>query len=383
MSCRLRQNKEMNPVPPIYVMIKPASGLCNMHCQYCFYADEMQNRQQSLFGIMSEETMNNVIREVLSFAEGSCTIAFQGGEPTLAGLNFFRRCLELEEKYNVNHVRISHSIQTNGYALNEQWCRFLAENHFLVGISLDGIKATHDVYRKNGAGEGTYHRVIESIRMLKKAGVDFNVLTVVNRKTAPRIKEIYESYKKQEIQWQQYIACLDPIGSHQGCERYSLTPAAYGKFLIALFDLWEADLRCGKQPYIRQFENYIGILMGHPPEACEHRGICGLQTIVEADGSVYPCDFYVLDEYKLGNLNEDTLRTIDGRRKELQFVERSAAPAPECKRCPYWGICRGGCCRHREQPDGSIGQNCFCEGYKMFFDARINQLRRIAASISC
>ena len=366
-------------MPPIHVMIKPASGLCNLRCRYCFYADEMENRRQASYGIMQERTLENVIRRTLDFAEGGCTIAFQGGEPTLAGLDFYERCLALEKKYNRKGIVISHALQTNGYVLDEKWCQFFAKNSFLVGLSVDGIKATHDCYRKDAAGQDTYFHTLEAARMLERAGVDFNILTVVHKKTASKIRKIYEQYRKLGFSWQQYIACLDPIGKEQGCQEYSLTPEAYGQFLIDLFELWELDYRKGRQPYIRQFENYIGILMGQTPESCEQRGVCSFQNIVEADGSVYPCDFYVLDEYRLGNLNEDDFETIHRRRRELGFVESSLNHTQECKNCGYFALCRGGCRRHRQQPGTPEGENCFCRSYRMFFDACLPALQRIAA----
>lgn len=223
-------------MPAIHVMMKPASGLCNMRCQYCFYADEMEKRSQASYGIMSFATLENVIRRTLEFAEGSCTIAFQGGEPTLAGLDFFRECIRLEQKYNTKNVTISHALQTNGYGLNEEWCQFFAKNHFLIGLSVDGIKATHDLYRKDAVGKDTYFRVLESAKLLEAAGVEFNVLMVVNGKTAPKIRRIYENFRKLGFSWQQYIACLDPISERQGQEEYSLSPEMYGRFLIELFD---------------------------------------------------------------------------------------------------------------------------------------------------
>ena len=368
-------------MPQINVMIKPASGLCNMRCQYCFYADEMSKRQQASCGIMSMETLECVIRELFSFAEGQCTIAFQGGEPTLAGLEFFRQCLRLEEKYNTGNIPVHHAFQTNGYALDDQWYSFFAENHFLVGLSVDGIKATHDAYRKDAHGKDTYFHILEKARGLQQAGVDFNILTVVNGKTAPKIRIIYEKYKKLGFAWQQYIACLDPVWEIQGGQEYSLTPQMYGRFLIDLFELWDLDLRQGKQPYIRMFENYIGILMGQPPESCEQRGVCSFQNIVEADGSVYPCDFYVMDGYSLGNLRTDSFQTISERRKESGFVENSLNHTEKCKSCPYFGICRGGCRRHREQPGTQAGENYFCESYKMFFDACLPRMQEIAARL--
>ena len=203
-------------MPPIHILMKPASGLCNMRCKYCFYADEMQNREQASYGVMSPETLENVIQKTLDFAEGACTIAFQGGEPTLAGLDFYRECLRLEKKYNRKNIPISHALQTNGYLLDEEWCSFFAQNHFLIGLSVDGIRATHDAYRRDAKGEDTYFHTMEGAKLLKKAGAEFNVLTVVNAKTAPKIGRIYENYRKSGFFWQQYIACLDPVGEKQG-----------------------------------------------------------------------------------------------------------------------------------------------------------------------
>lgn len=365
-------------MPMMNVLIKPASGLCNMRCKYCFYADEMENRSQASYGVMNEKTLENVVKKTLAYAEGNCTFAFQGGEPTLAGIDYFRTFLEMEKRYNYKNVKVDYTLQTNGYHLNEEWCDLFAKNHFLIGLSVDGVKATHDAYRKDAAGQDTYFRILDAARLLKEKNVDFNILTVVNRRTAAKIRRIYEQYRKQGFSWQQYIACLDPIGKKQGQQEYSLTPEAYGQFMIDLFDLWEMDLEAGKQPYIRQFENYIGILMGQMPESCEQRGICGVQNVVEADGSVYPCDFYVLDEYRLGNLNEDDFDTIEQRREETGFIQSSVHHTEECRQCPYFAVCRGGCRRHREQPGTVKGQNYFCKSYKMFFDARLPRLNRIA-----
>ena len=365
-------------MPPVHIMIKPVSGLCNMRCSYCFYADEMEHRSDNMCKKMSETTLENVIRKSLEFADGSCTFAFQGGEPTLAGLDFYQKLLEIEEKYNTKKVKIEHALQTNGYALDDKWCHFFAENNFLVGLSVDGIKATHDAFRKDASGNDTYYHVLEKAECLKKAGVQFNVLTVVNSKTAPKIRRIYEQYRKLGFCWQQYIACLDPIGKLQGEKEFSLTPELYGNFLIELFELWEIDLKQGKQPYIRQFENYISILLGYMPEACEQRGICSFQNVVEADGSVYPCDFYVLDEYNLGNLNENSFEEIQKKRNAIQFVENSCNHLLECKECEYFFICRGGCRKHRDNMGVMDGKNRFCQSYRMFFDACLSRMVEIS-----
>ena len=363
---------------PVHVLMKPSSGNCNMRCDYCFYYDTMEKRERASFGYMSIETLEKVIQKTLSSAVGSYSITFQGGEPTLSGLAFYKKVVEFEKKYNINRVPIYNAIQTNGYHLTEEWADFFKENDFLVGVSLDGKQRFHDRFRKNIKGEGTFERVMDNIHLLERKGVDFNILSVVNGKTALHIRKNYEFYKKNHLNYLQFIACLDPLGEENGQQEFSLTPESYGRFLIELFDLWYADLLEGKQPYIRQFENYIAILLGQMPESCDMRGVYSLQYVVEADGSVYPCDFYVLDPYYLGNLVENTMEEIDQKRTEMGYLEQSLLRAESCETCKYKGICRGGCRRSRDEESH---QQYFCKSYQMFFDACLPQMIQIAERI--
>ena len=236
------------------------------------------------------------------------------------------------------------------------------------------MEGTHDKYRHSKNGEGTYQKVLHAARLMKKSGVDFNILTVVNRETAENIVPIYKEYKRNGWEYLQFIACLDPLGETRGQREYSLTPKAYGEFLIKLFQLWYKDWKRGKQPYIRQFENYIGIMLKYEPESCEQRGVCGIQYVVEADGGVYPCDFYVLDEFRLGNLNQDTMAKIQERRSEIGFVERSQNHSEDCKQCRWFSLCRGGCYRCRE----GVKDNYFCESYRMLFESCFAQMEEIS-----
>ena len=369
-------------MPPLQLLIKPSSGNCNMRCRYCFYYDEMSNRQTASYGFMSRETLENLVKKSMEYAEGSCDFAFQGGEPTLSGLGFFEYLLELERKYNKKGLAVHNSIQTNGFGLGEEWADFFAENHFLVGVSLDGIRPTHDAYRHTPQGGDTFWQVKKTLELFEKKKVDFNILTVVNKRTAQRIAKIYASYQKEGWHYLQFIPCLDPLGERPGGREYSLTPEDYGEFLVTLFDLWYQDLRRGCQPYIRMFENYIGILMGVPPEACDQRGCCSLQFVAEADGSVYPCDFYVMDAYKMGNFNEDSVEEMRRRGEALGFVEASLKGKEECQTCPYAFICRGGSRRNRQvEESGELGKNYFCASYKRFFGAALPRMQEIAAAL--
>lgn len=361
------------------VMMKPSSGLCNMHCDYCFYCDEMQKRKQKTYGFMSEITLKNVVRRTLLSADEAVSYVFQGGEPTLCGLDFYKKVIEFQRRYNKYGICVSNALQTNGYLIDDTWCQFLKENRFLVGLSVDGIKETHNRYRHTQNGEDTFEKVLHAAACMDHYQVPYNILTVVTQNTACNIERIYEFYKKQGWKYQQYIECLDPLGEEHGRNEYALKPKKYGEFLIQLFELWYEDWKRGTQPYIRMFDNYIGILHGHYPEACSQQGTCGIQNVVEADGSVYCCDFYMLDEYYLGNFNQDKIEVIDQKREEIGFIERSLKLSDTCRACTYFKLCKGGCQRNRDRSQfGDTYDNYFCESYKMFFDNCLEKLERIA-----
>lgn len=368
----------------VHLLIKPSSELCNLNCRYCFYHDIAGKRAQRSYGFMKNDTLEEVIKKGISYAEKECTIAFQGGEPTLIGLEFFQKAVALQKKYNTRKIPIHNAIQTNGLGLDEAWADFLCDNHFLTGISLDGIKDTHDYNRPDLKGKGTFNRIMQTIQLLESRHVEYNILTVVNRQTAKKANRIYNFYKKNKLQYLQFIPCLDPLGEEPGKQDYSLTPKDYGNFLNTLFDLWYRDVKNGCPVSVRQFENYIAMILGYPPESCGMSGMCGYQHVVEADGSVYPCDFYVLDQYRLGNLKEVSFEAINQKRKELHFIEDSMSVHVKCKSCRYFSLCRGGCRRHRPVlEDGTLGLNYFCESYEMFFaytGNRMGELARMAAS---
>ncbi len=366
-------------MPPLSIMLKPASSMCNMDCDYCFYHDETKRRSVASYGPMTEDTLRNIIRRTMSRAEGYIAYACQGGEPTLAGLDFFRTMVRLEQQYNQKGIRVDNALQTNGLLLDEAWCAFLKEHHFLVGLSLDGTEAVHDLYRKDRGGEGTFARVRRAADLMTRTGVEFNILTVVTTDVCQHIEEIYSYYKQSGWMYQQYIACLDPMDGSPGGV-WSLDPEVYGRFLIRLFDLWYEDVRKGRQPYIRQFDNYVALAAGYIPEACDQRGTCGIQYAVEADGSVYPCDFYMTDAYRLGNFNQDRLDAIDEKRREIGFIERALLLDEACRTCPHKSLCRGGCYRNRSE-GASIQKNRLCAGYQMFFEACGARLRELGQQV--
>lgn len=362
-------------MPPINVLIKPASSSCNLRCGYCFYHDEAINRSQQSYGIMTGETLESIIKKSLAYASESCTFCFQGGEPTLAGLDFFKAAIDLQKKYNIKKLNINNALQTNGTLIDHKWAAFFAENKFLIGVSLDGHQSLNDLYRRDTKGGGTFEAVMRGIETLKHFKVEFNILTVVTAQTAKNIKKVYSFLMKNGLIYQQYIPCLDPIGQKMATQRYSLTPELYTRFLKDLFDVWYKDREEGNFVYNRYFENLAGILLGYKPESCDMNGICQVQYAIEADGSVYPCDFYMLDGFCIGNINTDSMESIDQNRIRSGFIQRSAYMPEQCKSCKWLPVCRNGCQRHRFDADSpNPGLNYFCKAYQEFFPYAIERL---------
>lgn len=362
-------------MPPINLLIKPSSGMCNLNCDYCFYHDLMEKREVPSYGFMSGEIREALIKKALEYATGQCSFCFQGGEPTLAGLEFYKEFVELVKQYNHKKIQINYCIQTNGYQLSEEWVKFLADHHFLTGISLDGTIHTHNRYRKNYEGQASFARVMDNIALFNRYKAEYNILTVVNQATAMSVRKIYQFYRKNDFRYLQFIPCLDPMGKEKGKEEYSLLPEAYGKFLCELFDLWYDDYCHGRMISIRTFDNYLGLLRGYPPEACDMRGRCSVQHVVEADGSVYPCDFYVLDQWRLGSVLEDAFGDYVDKEKAREFISSSSHMDKACETCRYFQLCRGGCRRVREE--GAGGRNYFCRSYQMFFDYALERLMKM------
>lgn len=369
--------------PAITLLIKPASGSCNLRCAYCFYADEMCNRSEATYGTMTVDTLEIIVRKTLEQVTHTATFAFQGGEPTLVGLDFFRKLIEFESKYNTKGIRIQNSIQTNGILINQEWAEFLHENHFLVGLSLDGYPELHDLNRKYPDGSGSFSKVLSTAHLLEKHQVDFNILSVVTSQSARHIKRIYQFFKNEGFVWQQYIPCIDAFDQQKGQTSFSLTPEKYGRFLKDLFDCWYQDLKAGRHVYNRTFENWIGILLRMPPESCNMNGICSQQWVIEADGSVYPCDFYVLDEWKLGNILNDSFEQMQNSPTALEFINRSRYIPEKCRSCKWYPLCRNGCRRDRSFcPDGITPDlNLYCKSYQDFFQYAYPRMCEIARNI--
>lgn len=364
---------------PLSIMIKPASSNCNMRCKYCFYFDEADNREIPSYGFISGQTTENLIKKALEFAVNTCGFAFQGGEPTVIGVEYFKKFVALVEKYNTRNIDVSFSLQTNGYLIDDEFAEFFAKNKFLIGISLDGVKDTNDLNRVDISGKSTYNKVLHAIDLFKKHKVDFNVLSVVTKQSSKSIQKNYNFFKKNGILWHQYIACLDPIADERGIHNHSLNTVDYANFLKKLFDLWYADVINRQFVSIRYFDDILGIFVNGQGNSCTVMGQCSFHYVVEADGEIYPCDFYMLDDYKIGNINDVGFEQMDENRNKLQFIQKSAVHPEECKSCKWYGLCRNGCRRDREDfATGEIGKTYLCEAYKEFFEYSYERFAEIA-----
>lgn len=365
-----------NPTAGVHarsIMIKPASSACNLECAYCFYKDEAEGRKVACHPFMDERTVVSLLEKGLAGVD-TVTFAFQGGEPSLVGLDWFKRFVELEKELNIDEKHVNYGFQTNGTLLDDAWGRFFHDNHFLVGISCDGFPKLHNLYRKRLDASRSSDGVFRGIDAMLHNHVDLNVLTVVTDAVADNIDAMWDFFMDKGLTFQQYIACLDPL---DGDVNRFLNPVAYGRFLVRLAKKWVAALQGPRPVSIRLFDNFISILMGYPPEECDMNGHCSVQYVIESDGTVYPCDFYCTDRYELGNINDLTISELDDRRNEINFLHESDAIHADCARCPIFPLCRAGCKRNRD----ALNKFRFCESYRMLFEEMGATFARIASSL--
>ncbi len=365
-------------MPSLNLLIKPASSLCNMGCKYCFYRDVAENRNTRSFGIMNGKTLDAMIRNAFLYADNFVSFTFQGGEPTLAGENFYRNFHKAVEKYNTKNLPVSFSLQTNGYDISDGLIEIFSKYRYLLGVSLDGMPSVHDSLRTTVSGEPTYEKIYENVKRLEAAGIDYNVLTVVTEGIASRGAETYKYLRDRGFRFLQFIPHVSDFGRESEAVPYALTNESYAHFLTETFREYRNDFIAGRYVSVRDFDNFVRISAGLSPECCGMGGRCYSNLVIEADGSTYPCDFYVLDKWKMGNIATDTVESLLSSDTAQSFVKESFEIAKECRSCNYFPICRGGCRRHRESIDGEILLNRYCSAYKTFFENCVFELYDMA-----
>ena len=356
------------------LLIKPASAVCNLDCAYCFYLDREADPYSALPGRrMTEETLERLVDSYLFYSYPNSTLAFQGGEPTLAGPAFFEKLVELEQQYGRGGQSVSNSMQTNGVLLNDRWCELFKQYHWLIGISIDGPEPAHDLYRFNKQGAGTWRKVMAGIECLKKHGVEFNALCVLSQANVGKAAETYRFFRSLGIDYIQYIPLSEFDGLGQPLP-FTITPEQYGRFLSETFDLWWPERR---KVRIRYFDNIAEALAGQKPGSCTLHETCDSYVVVEFNGDVYPCDFFVESDWKLGNINLDSWAEIARRQRRYQFAAKKAIAHPDCQVCEYQAICHGGCPKHRHDQRRNFNDlDYFCTAYKMIFRKAVEPLRK-------
>ena len=361
------------------IMLKPASSLCNLRCKYCFYADITSLRDVSSFGIMEDRTMRAVIDHIfMDLDDGDhLTLSFQGGEPMLVGLSFYRK-LENYIAEKGRKIHVNYTIQTNGILLDDDWCSFFCKYDFLVGISFDILPESHDAARIDTAGHGTYEKVLHAVSLLKKYQIEHNILCTLTRQTAGHPSRVWTQIRRLDLDHVQFTPCLGDLNS-PGTSVYALTPDRFFHFYSDLFDLWYRDLTAGNYRSIKLFDDLLQLLAKGLVTSCGIGGYCQPQIVVVADGSAYPCDFYCLDEFRLGSLTSDSLRTI--YENSAASPCKSRDPLPElCSTCQYRKFCGGGCKRMQRETTCMPGDT-ICS-YQAFLDHALCPLMQIAAGIS-
>ncbi len=366
-----------------HVMAKPTGSVCNIDCTYCFYLEkEALYPERNKNWRMSDDTLETYISQHIAAQSGNHVIfAWQGGEPTMMGLPFFRRVVELCDKY-ANGKKIEHALQTNGIVLNDEWARFFAENRFLIGLSIDGPAHVHNQYRVNRAGKGTHEQVVAAMALLKAHHVEFNTLTVVGKHNVGHAREVYDFLLAAGSRHMQFIPLVERMSTTEssvlnlvlpGESAASLAPWTvpswqFGEFLNHIFDVWIR--RDVGRVSVQMFDVALAAWTGQPPVLCVHSETCGHAFALESNGDLYNCDHFVYPEHLLGNIHQQSIEEMNNSEQAIAFGQaKRDTLTPDCRRCDFRFVCHGGCPKHRfaVSPTGHPGHNYLCAGYKHFF----------------
>lgn len=368
-----------NFLPPrIHVMAKPTGAICNLDCSYCFFLDKEELYPGSKFR-MTDEVLETYIQQLIQAHQTpEVTVAWQGGEPTLMGLDFFRKAIAYQEKYRKPGMTFENTLQTNGTLLTDEWCEFFKDNNYLIGLSLDGPRELHDANRVDKGGGPTFDKVMKGLRLLQKHGVEYNILTTVNRVNSQHPLEVYRFLRDEaKTSWMQFIPVVERINDdgktlyQQGTtvSENSVLADQFGKFLIEIFDEWiRWDVG---EVFVQTFEAAVRSWLNLPTGMCFFSPTCGMGVALEHNGDLYSCDHFVEPDYLLGNIQETPMAALVGSKKQSQFGKDKLESLPKyCRDCEVRFACHGECPKHRfiTTPDGEPGLNYLCAGYKAFFN---------------
>lgn len=346
-----------------------------MRCAYCFYRDVADHREHAVRAPMDLSTARAIVDRAFGLGpDAHVSFAFQGGEPTLAGLEFFRSFVAYARERRESQ-QVSYALQTNGLTITRDWADFFRENGFLVGVSVDAYRELHDSLRNDASLGPTHARVMSSIRTLREAGVEFNVLTVLSAQLARHPQKVFRFLRREGIDYVQFIPCLEGLeGEGAG---YALNPRAFYSFYRTFFDLWLADARSGRLLSVGLFDNVMQLSLGQYPQACGMLGRCAPQFVVESNGDVYPCDFFALDEYRCGNVREDSLEAMATCEAMRRFLAEPRRECSDCADCPFEGMCHRNC----KRLNAAYYDEGYC-GYRAFLEHAYAPLSQVARALA-
>ena len=372
-------NSAQKKINAFHVMAKPTGARCNLYCDYCFFLEKEKLYPNSNF-YMSDETMELYIKQTIESQNiPEITIAWQGGEPTLMGLDFFKRAIEIEKKYSRPGITVLNTLQTNGVLLNEEWCQFLHENNFLIGISIDGPKKLHDKFRHDKAGNSVFEKVVHGIRLMQQHHVEFNILCTVNTENSRYPTEVYRFFRDElKAQFIQFIPIVEKDENSLVTNR-TVNSQQFGKFLITIFDEWiKRDVG---EMFIQFFDGVLASYVRGFSSLCILQPTCGEGVALEHNGDVYSCDHFVDPEYCLGNIHDKPVIDLITSEQQLMFGQNKQASLPHhCKECEFLFTCHGECPKNRilKTAEGEENLNWLCEGLKMFFIHTKTPMQKIA-----
>jgi len=386
---------------PFTLLIKPSGSDCNLDCRYCFYKNRaaispatcgqglppaqvrgLNGRQR-----MSDEVLRRLVEDYMRLRFSPAVFVWQGGEPTLMGLDFYKKAVELQKKFGADGQEVTNCLQTNAILLDDEWCRFLHENKFLVGISIDGPKKFHDFYRLDHGGCGTFDKVMRSIEKCKEHKVEFNALILLNSRNVEHPEKLFDFFVENGIEYLQFIPCVETNPATGEIEDFSITPQQYGEFLCRLFDRWY-DHGSGNIS-IRDFDSVLSYCITGRHTICTFDRQCSQYIVIEHSGDAFCCDFFVEPAWRLGNIFETPIEELATSSKKRAFARAKQSICNKCLLCRHLAVCRGGCLKdraiyHKEGFDlrSSLRESYFCEAYKRFFDYTLPRFMQIAAEVN-
>lgn len=366
---------------PFTLLIKPAGPDCNIDCKYCFYSCKTD-----IFGNgahrMSDQVAEELVRSYLRLSLPHSSFAFQGGEPTLMGLDFYKRIVELQKKYATDSQSVTNALQTNGILLDDdEWCKFLADNDFLVGISMDGPREYHDTYRLDHAGKGTWDRVMASIEKCRKHNVQYNILVLLNNINVQHPDEVWDFFIEQKVKFLQFVQCVERDPQTGEIADFSITPKQYADFMCRIFDRWQQH--GVRKVSVRSFDSILSHCLGQGHTECTFMPKCADYIVIEHDGGVYCCDFFVEGGSHLGNIMETPIGKLASSKKKRDFNKQKRNLPNKCIVCRHYGICRGGCPKDRRMADSEMKiETFFCDSYKQIFDYTLPKMWQLAAEVN-